>query len=252
MVERRFFCPDLVVGGVSLPPEEAHHAISVLRLRSGDTVILFDGNGAEAGGVVTDISRRDVRVQIDAVETREFESSIRLTLAVAMIKAHRQNYMIEKCTELGVFAIQPLATQRCVVQTAEAGVEKWRRRAIEAAKQSKRVWVPKIHAPASVAESVTAAPEFDFRAVADFHVTVNSLSIALAAAKNMKSAIIFIGPEGGWTDDERAMFEASEFQCVLLSPTVLRTETAAIAACATVAMRSVALAKCERTIPGSR
>jgi len=238
VVERRFYCPELSIGIVSLPPEEVHHGLTVLRIHKGDVVTLFNGTGTEADGSVIEVSRKSAQVRVEALRMREFEFSTRLTLAVAMIRGHRQDYMIEKCTELGVFAFQPLTTHRGIVKSTGGAVDKWRRRAIEAAKQSKRAWVPMIHEPASLHEALSRVHDFEFAAVGDPGPTATPLSSALAA-KNTDPAIVFIGPEGGWTNEERAMFAASSIQCVGLSPTVLRTETAAIAASAIVAIRSV-------------
>lgn len=157
----RLFYPALSEGSVLVPREESHHAIAVLRAKPGQEVILFDGAGREAAGLIVRIDRRRLRVDVTRVEERPFELSHKITLAVAMTRAHRQGYLIEKCTELGVAAIWPVLAARSVSKPDAPAVDRWNRRAIEAAKQSGRSWIPQIAPPQPFAAIVERIGDFD-------------------------------------------------------------------------------------------
>lgn len=214
-----------------------------MRLKAGDAVELFDGRGHVAEGVIETTSKRAVTVSVEATQLQPFELRHQLTLAVAMSKAHRQGYLVEKCTELGVAAIWPIIAERSVTKPGETAVEKWSRRAIEAAKQSGRAWVPTIAAVIPFAEAVLGISGFS----AAFFCDLNSDSIPFQAVMTQfdnrqpkidNPIIAFVGPEGGWTDEERQAARNAGMTSVCLSPTILRAETAAVALCAVVAAQS--------------
>ena len=220
--------------------EESHHAIAVLRVKIGAEVILFDGAGTEAVGQVQRIDRKQLEVHVGRLMRQPFELAYRLTLAVAMPKTHRQGYLIEKCTELGVAAIWPISTARSVTRPGRAAVEKWQRRAIEAAKQSRRSWVPQVTAPRTFDESIECAGEFDAAGLTERDDSAISFATFLAGQAKSSSVLVWVGPEGGWTDDERNRAIAAGAIPTRLGPCVLRTETAAVAVCAAVALLSPA------------
>lgn len=243
----RFHCPGLEPGVNELPPEEAHHAAAALRLKPGDQIEVFDGAGLRASAVAESVTRRSVSVRVEQVEKVAFELRHRLTLAVAMSKAHRQGYLVEKCTELGVAAIWPIIANRSVTQPGDAAVEKWSRRAVEAAKQSGRCWVPTITSVASIDDALSRVREFPLALFCDLasdSIPVSrvfmSSGVEGSQIDNRKSTIensiiAFVGPEGGWSDDERHAAREAGLTSVSLSPTILRAETAAVALCAAVA-----------------
>ena len=238
------------MGECVLPSEEAHHCAKVLRLRPGDALALFDGRGQLADAVIARVERRAVAAAVREVRTVPFDMAIRLTLLIAAGKAHRQGYLIEKCTELGAARIAPVLTRRSVTRPGEVAAEKWRRRAIEACKQCHRAWVPVIDDPrdfdASVEFAITAhhtclvgqpgAGE-SFQTVIEGRVALGAPPAATSAEP--PNVAIFIGPEGGWTDEELSALIGRGVVPIALSPSVLRTETAAVAACAAVALASV-------------
>ena len=195
-------------------------------------VVLFDGVGREASGTITRADRRAMKVEVDEITLYPLELSRRLTIAVAMPKAPRQGYLIEKCTELGVEAIWPIITQRSVVKPTAASVVKWSRRAIEAAKQSNRSWVPRIEPPFSFDDCMEKSAQFDACTILDPDPSHRPFFDFLIA-KGMNSTILAaIGPEGGWTEQERQRATEAAAVCTSLAPTVLRSETAAVAVCA--------------------
>lgn len=240
MRRHRLYCPTLNTGSVELPADEVHHAINSLRVTQGQEIVLFDGLGREGTGVITHSGKRELQVEVAELFDRPFELAHHLTLAVAIPRAPRQGYLVEKCTELGVAALWPLNADRSVVKGGESGVLKWSRRAIEAAKQSGRAWLPQIAPPRSLRDCLARRDCFDAAFMADTAGTPEPLSHALAGLPARGSLLIGIGPEGGWSDAERTLAAEAGITPVTLSPTVLRTETAAVAACAAVAMCSPA------------
>lgn len=232
MSSYRLYCPSLLVGTIELSREESHHAADVLRLRIGQRVLVFDGTGAEATGTIARADKHATRVQVDDITHRPFETARRVTLAVAMPKTHRQGYLIEKCTELGCAAIWPIAAARSVTKPSSTAAAKWQRRAIEASKQSGRSWVPVVEASQSLEQSLSRAKDFDLAAMADMSAKNEHLGSWLTKNPAAKTLIVWIGPEGGWTDDERKAATEAGVSPVELGPTILRTETAAVAVCA--------------------
>ena len=235
MPKARLYCPALKPGVVRLPEEESHHAIAALRIRPDDDVELFDGQGGCAIARVVRVERQRLDVEVAGIVQRPFELPFRLTLAVAMPKTHRQGYLIEKCTELGVEAIWPIIAERSVTKPSATAQAKWTRRAIEAAKQSRRVFVPRIEAPQPFDQSVARVSEFDASALTDADDAASPLPSFLATLGHPCSVLAWVGPEGGWTDAERRQAVSAGATLTRLGPTVLRTETAAVAVCAAVA-----------------
>jgi len=235
----RFFSPIIKLGLNQLSEEESRHACGPLRLRCGDEVILFDGAGCEGRGVVERANHRSLGVNVATIQARPFEAVYRVTLAVAMAKAHRQGYLIEKCTELGAAGFWPILAERSVTRPGEAAVDKWSRRAIEAAKQAGRAWVPVIAQPMKFSEAVERSGEFAAAAITDPDDGAVAFQSLLAAQPRGGSILVFIGPEGGWSEAEIAAARCSGIVSTRLAPTVLRAETAAVAVCAAVALVSV-------------
>jgi len=231
----RLYHPKLTTGPLTLDEDEGHHAARVLRMEPGDPVVLFDGQGGLAEGRIATVERGRVTVEAETPRRAPFDFKYRVTLAVAMSKAHRQSYLVEKCTELGVAALWPILSERSVTRPAEAAVEKWSRRAIEAAKQSLRAWVPQVAPSQSLTEAVARRSEFHLCVVAA-PSSAESFSQTLAALPSDANILAFVGPEGGWSPTELQSFASADIRPVALSPSVLRTETAAVAVCAAAAM----------------
>lgn len=234
---RRLYCPELAQGRLTLPPDEAHHGATVLRLRPNDRVSLFDGRGGVAEAVVERATRRELVVTAAEVVHQPFELPIRLTLAVALPRAHRASYLIEKCTELGVFEFVPILARRRVVELDEHRTERLERRVIEACKQCHRAWLPRVCAPVSLSDILRETSANLPTAIADASATgVPWLTWLEATALTAGKARVLVGPEGGWADAERAQAAECGVPSVSLGPFVLRTETAAIAACSGLAL----------------
>lgn len=239
MSNLRFYCQELTQGVNTLCTSESNHGVLSLRVKTGTQVVLFDGAGNEAVGIITRANRKAMKVKVDEIIHHPFELSRRMTIAVALPKTHRQGFLIEKCTELGAAAIWPIITTRSVAKPTASSVDKWFRRAIEAAKQSNRSWIPQIKPPCTFDECVGQCSPFDAFSIMDPQPDGQPFYEFLKSGKKDSSILVMIGPEGGWTDHEREQAIRAGAVCTLLSPTVLRSETAAMAACALAATFSM-------------
>jgi len=212
-------------GRVALERKQAHHALRVLRLSDGDPIELFDGRGQVAEGViVTDGS--EVMVEVRRVR-REPRPTPSLTVASAIPKAGRVDGMVRQLSEVGADVLVPMTTKRSVVNPRQAKLERLRQIAVESAKQCGRAHVLQV-AEVATFEQVLAM-EAGARLLASAGEDRAWPSDAVASAKQIT---VLIGPEGGWTDEERAAAEAAGAACWTFGPYVMRIETAAVAAAA--------------------
>jgi 16S rRNA (uracil1498-N3)-methyltransferase len=243
MTRRRFYAPPTTFApdkkSVTLSAEETRHARDALRLQSGDEIFVFDGAGREFHCAVQTIKRNSTELNVIAeVEPARPESALDLTLAIALLKGEKFDLVIQKTTELGVKRIVPLDTERADVRLrdhdgAQKRVARWRRIALEAAKQTGRAYVPEIAAPVPF-NSLMAAIE-DKEASADIARLMFSerggRSLAEATnsfAKRPAEVVGVVGPEGGWTDDEIELARGGGWEIVTLGGRTLRAETAGI------------------------
>lgn len=217
---------------LTLEGAEAHHAQDVLRLAKGDRVTAFNGRGEEATAEIAGVAkgRIDLRV-LSSAKTAPL--SCALTLGQAIPKGKNMDLIVEKATELGAAAIQPLLSDRTVAQyeAGEAGrkAEKWQRVAIEASKQCGQNWVPTVHAPVSPKEFFHAQQRFDLMLIASLQPDAQPLKRVLAEfAKPPASVLVLVGPEGDFTPAEVALAKSHGCRPITLGPIILRTETAAI------------------------
>jgi len=236
MPDPRFFVEELSTGTIRLSDAETRHAQSSKRLSVGESVVLFDGRGNQAAGRIVSVALRGTDVAVEPIEHRA-RLVPTLTLAVALPKGPRQDTLVEKCTELGVAAIWPILTQRTVSQASEHKLVKWRRKTIEAAKQSGQCWLPDLHPPCPLADVLQKASRFELVLAAMTQVGCQHSAPILAQVAQRPAAcsiLAFVGPEGGWTPQETAALTAAGAQSVSLGPNILRIETAAMAIAALV------------------
>jgi 16S rRNA (uracil1498-N3)-methyltransferase len=224
----------LRAGGVSLLPEDtAHHAVHVLRLRAGDEVTLFNGRGGEYAGRIAAVDR--LRVSVDVLEHRrlERESPLAVTLVQGVSAREKMDFTVQKATELGVAALQPVLAARSVGRLAGERAElkraHWRRVAIAACEQCGRNRIPEVLPVLPLAEYCRAPAAGGVRLLLSPQA---QLGLRAAAARVDGAAALASGPEAGFGADEEAMLVAAGFVPVRLGPRVLRTETAALAALA--------------------
>ena len=252
MTRRRFYAPPscFAPDGASLvlPVEESRHLCDVLRLRAGDEAFVFDGEGAEFRCVVRDVGGRKARKQTEAtalevcerVEPLRPESPLNLTLAVALLKGEKFDLVVQKATELGVTFIVPISTKRSDVRPRDGReeslgvkrVERWRRLALEAAKQSGRARVPAIEAPVELARLFEAEPEEGELLLMFSERDGRPLAaIACEKAEAPSELTALVGPEGGWEMEEIDAARERGWEVVTLGGRTLRAETAAITVC---------------------
>ncbi|MGA2040348.1 MAG: RsmE family RNA methyltransferase [Bryobacteraceae bacterium] len=233
MARRRFFV-DAVCGGVAeLAGDAARHLTRVLRVEPGQRYEISDGHAAWLAEIAEARGPRVVFRVIEPVETAEL--AIRITLCAALIKFDRLEWMIEKTTELGVERIQPVETARSEKGLFEASAkraERWVRIAREAAEQSRRLRAPEILPAARLQACLMEAAGARYRLE---EAAALPLVRLLAEAPETDGEVrLLLGPEGGWTDEERDAAARAGWLAASLGPRVLRAETAAIAAVAVV------------------
>jgi len=236
----RFYCPLPLVSGqvVDLPPTAARH-VQVLRMQPGHTLTLFNGEGGEFTAEVQHMGRSDVRVVVGEHRDVACEAAVQVHLAVGMPANERMDWLVEKATELGVYRITPLMTERSVVRLTGERAEKkqahWQAVAASASEQCGRNRVPVIDLPERLDAWLarqTAQAEV-VHGVLSLHASTQSLSaLREGASASAKKWVLLNGPEGGLTDAEDTAARAKGFAAVRLGERVLRAETAALGALA--------------------
>lgn len=235
MARRRFYAPPEAFNShsrtVKLEADEARHLRDVLRLKPGDEVYVFDGAGKEFQCIV-ESSRRDTAILNVAAEVAPArpESPLELTLAVALLKSDKFDLIVQKATELGAARLVPVMTKLADIKLKDESdskkrVTRWRRIALEAAKQSGRALIPEIVEPTSFGELIGTDVSsvnvlFSERAGQSWD------SLQLGAQDSITA---LVGSEGGWTDEELETAKTAGWKVITLGGRTLRAETAAIA-----------------------
>jgi len=215
----------------ALPPDAAHHASRVLRLREGDAVVLFNGEGGEYAARIVRLSRDGVTVDVGLFDPVDRETPLAITLVQGISAGDRMDLTIQKAVELGAVSVQPVLAERSVVrlkgERGDIRREHWRRVAVAACEQCGRNRVPEIAGAIEVGDY--RAPEKSLR-----------LLLSPAGAKKLRSLavpsgstiVLAAGPEAGFSPREEAAFVAAGFLPIQFGPRILRTETAGPAALA--------------------
>jgi 16S rRNA (uracil1498-N3)-methyltransferase len=227
----------LTAGALTLTGPEGHHAAAVRRLRPGERADVSDGAGTLAEGIVTGIGKDSVTLDIRTVHTAP-PPQPRFAVAQALPKGDRGELAVELMTEVGVDAIIPWAAERSIARwQAERGAKalaKWRATAREAAKQSRRAWLPEVTDlanTAALAKRVSTA--FAIVLEADAPAKLHELPLPESG-----EVLLLVGPEGGISSAERASLRDAGAIEARLGPTVLRTSTAGAAAAAILLSRT--------------
>jgi len=230
---RRVLVPSLRVGSVELPAEQSHHLARVLRLEAGEEIEAFDENGAVGSAKISAINGKSVVLEIESVRQPPADRP-ELTIAAAIPKGPRADWMVEKLSELGVDRFIPLATERgVVVPEGKQKPARWRRLAEESAEQSQRLGIMQIE-PGKVIDELFQRTGNQDLVIWQLSLREEATPIWRMVAKLPKRLMILIGPEGGWTDTEDASCRAAGAIAVSVTATTLRIETAAVAAAAIV------------------
>jgi len=243
----RFFIPpeaeepaSFIEGGeVSLPQAEAHHAAHVLRLGPGNAVEIFDGRGGAATGRLVAVERGSAIVRVQSVRPPAPRPKPTLRLAFAVPKGKRLDWLLEKATELGAAALAPVRFARSVAgrkPLTPATRGRWLARCIAAAKQARVAHLPTLEPVRPLADVVTPSTPAIVGALTDEAVPLANALTAMARTGTPESVHIYVGPEGGLTEEEREVLWNAGTTAVRLGQTVLRTETAAVALLAATAV----------------
>lgn len=239
MQRRRFYAaPDSIDGStINLSTDETHHLARVLRLHPGDEAFAFDGCGQEYRCAFQAIKDNRARLEIIETLTDEVESPIRLTLAQAIAKGEKFDLVVQKATELGASCVIPLVTEHADVklsdEKSEKRIERWRRISLEALKQCGRRRLVEIKPPLALKDLLETSANAGTLLVFSERGG-GAITTALSEAIDKKHVTAIIGPEGGWSADELALFDERGARSITLGPRTLRTETAAITALALI------------------
>lgn len=228
---RRFYAPPENFNGkiITLGDEETKHLRDVLRLREDVEVYVFDGFGREFRCKIFSIEKRSIKLEIlEKVAPKSPESRLKLTLGVALLKGEKFDLIVQKSCELGVSKIVPLLTKRADVKIkdareAEKKLERWRKIALEAAKQSGRAKLMQIDAPVSFEKFIESA-----EGIKILFSERNGESFENLEDKSVSEITAVIGSEGGWEDSEIESARNKNYRIITLGGRILRAETAAI------------------------
>ncbi|HEX7965598.1 MAG TPA: 16S rRNA (uracil(1498)-N(3))-methyltransferase [Gammaproteobacteria bacterium] len=216
---------------VALDAAAAKHVLTVLRLKPGAELTLFDGSGFEFPALLEQADRKQALVKITGMHGPAVESPLQVTLAQGVSRGERMDYTIQKAVELGIAAIVPVLTERSVVKLDDKGAAKkrehWQGVATSACEQSGRVRVPVVAMPVSLARFLAEKPEGDLKLLLDPQAGVTAGKLPRPADGK---AMLLVGPEGGLSESEVALAARVGFQGLKLGPRILRTETAALVA----------------------
>ncbi|MCP5339813.1 MAG: 16S rRNA (uracil(1498)-N(3))-methyltransferase [Steroidobacteraceae bacterium] len=218
---------------LALPGQAAAHVARVLRLGAGEALTLFDGRGGEWAAVIDSVRGQQVQVTLGAHRAIERESPLAVTLLQALARGERMDWVLQKTTELGVARVVPVVTERSVVQLDRERADKrhahWQGIVVAACEQCGRNRLPELLPPARL-EAACAATQVAMRLVLAPDASLPLAAALRPLAVTRPEIALLIGPEGGLSERELAVANASGFVAVGLGPRVLRTETAAIAA----------------------
>ena len=226
----RFYCSELRKGAIELDGSEAHHLIHVLRLQAGDRIELFDGTGGLAEATVADVGRKTVAAEVLSIEHTNPRQGGRVILATSSAKGQRFDWLIAKCTELGVDELAMVLFERTVKQPqGPAAMQRYQKLTVSAAKQCGRLFLPGLSGPASLVETFKDLTARYRQA----HIIFGGFGKGAAGIRQCCRAgadtIAFVGPEGGMTDAEEQLLSEHGAKPVRINANILRVETAAIA-----------------------
>lgn len=241
VMHARFYHPEKITTGqyIELSDENKHHAARVLRLKAGDIITLFTGQGGEFSARIEAITKSSITVLVQVYHDHDRESPLVIELAQAVCVNEKMDWIIQKAVELGVSRIQPIATVRSIVhlsdERAVRRLQHWQKIIVSACEQCGRNRLPHISPlidlPGWLSRKKASQSDQEVRLMLSTR-TIEGLShIPPAAAANV---VICIGPEGGFTPEEETAMLHTNFAPLRLGKRIFRTETAALAAIAAI------------------
>lgn len=230
----KFFTEEMDAQTAVVRGDDHKHLFKVLRLKIGDEVVVNDLQGQDYAGEIQEMDKQWTKIRITEKIHDTNESPLRVTLFQGQPKAGKMDLIVQKCTELGVVKIVPVDTARVVVKNAQEykKLDRLKRIALEAAKQSKRSTLPEIVEPLSFDHVMEVLAVYDV-VVVPYENQEDFGFVALKeAVPTAQSMAIFVGPEGGFTEEEIHKLRAAHAHIVTLGKRILRTETAGFTAVA--------------------
>jgi 16S rRNA (uracil1498-N3)-methyltransferase len=227
----------LAVGArVTLPAEASAYLVRVLRLRPGDPCVLFNGDGHDYPARVIASGKRDSEVEVLAAQPVHNESPLQILLLQGIARGEKMDWVLQKATELGVAGFVPVSSDRSEVRLDDARAAKrvahWQGVVTAACSQCGRARVPPVAAPRPLAQALDALP-----GGARFLLDPTAGETIATVAGVGGACVLAVGPEGGWSAQDRGQLQAAGFEGLRLGPRILRTETAGIAAIAALQAR---------------
>jgi len=233
----RFHFPDVLPDGgeLALPESIAHHALRVLRLHDGDALVLFDGSGVEVDATLV-VRGKQGFARLGTRRCPERESPLKVVLVQALASGDKMDWIVQKAVELGASGVIPVQAERSVLRLTGERADKrhahWQQVAVAACEQCGRNVVPQIEPILPLATYLQVSVD-----VARCVLAPEASSALTEVPRPADALHLLIGPEGGWSDAEMAMFSRAGVNAVGLGPRVLRTETAGLAALAALQAR---------------
>lgn len=231
----RFFVGKDAISGntITITGDDVNHIRKVLRLRTGDSITVCDGDGKEYTAEIGQMEAQYVKAEVVETQENHTEPPVEIVLFQGVPKSDKMDFIIQKTIELGISRIVPVLTERTVVKfdgrkDAENKRVRWQRISLEAAKQCNRGVVPTVDAPVRFEEALELSKSYDIGLIPYEKERTNKLKGLLKANSDRRIAI-FIGPEGGFTEHEIQKAQEYNVKPVTLGPRILRTETAGIA-----------------------
>ena len=233
---RRFFVDktSILSGRATISGSDMRHIQTVLRLKPGDEILLFDGQGSEYVARITE-NRRDKTVLLILQEySSNSESRLQLSIGQALLKARKMDYIVRQLTELGAFAFLPFVAERSVpgpsTERLSERQQRWEVITRESIKQCGRFRALHISPVVSFQDLISSHQSYDLKIV--FHHSSSSIGLEsiLEAPLNVGRVLALVGPEGGFTDEEVTLAVDSGFCSISLGPRILKADTAAIVA----------------------
>lgn len=234
MRTHRVYCPQLSSSSaeLSIDGQAAKHLINVLRIKPGQPVVLFDGNGTEYQTRVIDVGRQNVIAELISADKLSRESPLAITLVQGLCRSERMDWLLQKATELGVSNILPVNTQRSVVRLDAKRVKSrlahWQGILTHACEQCGRNTIPGLCSPLSLTEALDQLDNGN-----RYFLDPNA-EPGISDLPRADKVTLIVGPEGGFSDEERQLMNSHDVKSFRLGPRILRTETAGIAALAAI------------------
>jgi 16S rRNA (uracil1498-N3)-methyltransferase len=215
---------------VSIDAQAHKHVKDVLRLNVGDRVSLFNGDGYDYAGTITELNKKSTLIQLGKQSQTDTESPLHIHLLQPLCRSEKMDWCLQKATELGVSKITPFVSARVNIKLSgnrlNKKMEHWRSVINSACEQSGRAIIPQLSPPLSLEKAINDSPTDCIKVIATPTASQNELG---TLDSNAEKCVCLIGPEGGFTEEETVNANLADFQSCLLGPRILRLETAVIA-----------------------